>query len=224
MPSPRSRQLADMRGQFGNPDFEFDTKPWLDARGAGNTFLYFIQAFDEPFTGNTSGPIKIGTALNPHKRRQTLQTGNPRRLALGTVEWVHHSFERTMHTLFSEYRLEGEWFRAHPLLADIASCEPDPELLNEPFKYPTSTPLRVPDLLDDRFARTLGNGLTEEDYEQWRKNPDQGYTKPLATHVEPITAPPPGTQWDRYGISRWERSSADVRDSRAHKHRWRPAA
>lgn len=126
-----------------------EAQPWLNKRGGGETFLYFVQA-------ENGGPIKIGLALDPEKRLAQLQTGHPERLVLCEVVWVTRSFERRLHTLFAAYRLHGEWFRAHPVLAHIAHAEPDPALADEPFEYPRTSALDVGDLLSDRFSRVLG--------------------------------------------------------------------
>ena len=59
--------------------------------------------------------IKIGKTLNPNDRLSSLQTGNARTLRLLYLipvkdESVALAVERRMHTMYRDYRLEGEWF------------------------------------------------------------------------------------------------------------------
>jgi hypothetical protein len=66
--------------------------------------VYFIQRGED-------GPIKIGsTGLDPRHRLAALQIGSAERLRLlGYLQ----SKETEIHSLFSEHRLSGEWFRPH---------------------------------------------------------------------------------------------------------------
>jgi hypothetical protein len=66
-------------------------------------FVYFIGAKD-------SERIKIGYSIDPWKRIQQIQSGNPENLEVlyhfpGTKET-----EATLHSLFGPSRLRGEWF------------------------------------------------------------------------------------------------------------------
>jgi hypothetical protein len=55
--------------------------------------------------------IKIGVAVDPQKRLNGLQTGNPRQLRLlGTVPGGT-SLERGLHACFQARHVHGEWFR-----------------------------------------------------------------------------------------------------------------
>lgn len=81
-------------------------------------FVYFLREGDY-------GPIKIGWAEDPEKRRGTLQTGNSRPLVLlgqlpGTVQDEH-----AWHARFHKERIIGEWFTATPqLLVAVAGSQP----------------------------------------------------------------------------------------------------
>lgn len=69
--------------------------------------IYFIRA--------EKGPIKIGfTMQSPRKRMKDLQTSNPRKLYLLATARGTKRDEHTLHTMFKDYRLQGEWFEASP--------------------------------------------------------------------------------------------------------------
>lgn len=101
-------------------------------------YVYFIQA-------EQGGPIKIGRAWDPEKRIREVQCGNPYRLVLRHAEKTDDpsDLENRLHRWFAEYRMEGEWFQAHPVIADLGRCIPDPGLADAPaptypeFKPPT---------------------------------------------------------------------------------------
>lgn len=70
-------------------------------------YVYFIQ--------QGHGAIKIGMSDEPESRLAELQTGAPRKLRIllkipFSSRREAFEFERTMHELFSEFRLSGEWF------------------------------------------------------------------------------------------------------------------
>lgn len=77
------------------------------------------------FIGGADGPIKIGVAVNPIIRLNTLQTGNPAKLSiLATVRGGMRQ-ERIYHKQFAATRLQGEWFERTPeLLAEIEWLSP----------------------------------------------------------------------------------------------------
>lgn len=59
--------------------------------------------------------FKIGVASDPRKRLASLQTGNPRRLALIIVDWFRTRgdalfVERRAHDHIKEHARVGEWF------------------------------------------------------------------------------------------------------------------
>jgi hypothetical protein len=84
-------------------------------RTARRGVVYFIRA-------EVMGLIKIGCAVNMHRRLSMLQSGCPDRLAIvayvGSDDIV--ALERAMHRRFDAHREHHEWFRPGPdLLAYI---------------------------------------------------------------------------------------------------------
>lgn len=66
--------------------------------------IYFIQQ-------GQAGPIKIGYASNPRKRLAQLKTANPEPLCLLGVLRGDRNREQELHHQFSDFRMEGEWFK-----------------------------------------------------------------------------------------------------------------
>lgn len=80
------------------------------------SYVYFIT--------DNNGHIKIGKADNTVKRLNELQTGNPYKLSIILTVMMPSindafSLEQELHQLFKDYRLEGEWFEAEPVLKVI---------------------------------------------------------------------------------------------------------
>lgn len=71
--------------------------------------VYFMLAED-------AWAHKIGFSHKPHARMRELQTGCPYRLELMSVWECSGIYERKLHNYFADYRLEGEWFQALPIL------------------------------------------------------------------------------------------------------------
>jgi hypothetical protein len=73
--------------------------------------VYVIQALD-------GGPVKIGhtTFDAVDRRRQDLQTGNPRQLVIRALFSGGLWLEQALHEYFHESRLVGEWFSLSPQL------------------------------------------------------------------------------------------------------------
>lgn len=65
--------------------------------------IYFIQV-------ENNGPIKIGTAVDPKKRLNTLQIGNHKKLNLITAIPGKSGLESKIHRDLKEFRRDGEWF------------------------------------------------------------------------------------------------------------------
>ena len=85
-------------------DHAIETLDYWRRHNAATMFAYFIQE-------GTDGPIKIGEAVNPVKRLEQMQTGNPRDLRIAAVvlagrntEWQLHGYWR------AKAWLRGEWF------------------------------------------------------------------------------------------------------------------
>lgn len=89
------------------------------------TLVYFAQAF-------AGGPIKIGRSARPADRIRSLQAGSPAPLDLVCVIPGGEQTERTLHEIFADGRLHGEWFdETTPGLAAVIEqllC-PDRELV-----------------------------------------------------------------------------------------------
>ena len=76
---------------------------WLSRDAVG--FVYLIE-------GN-GREVKIGRALNPHKRLVELQMGNPNRLTIWKAIPAEDrmALEVYLHFRFASYRIHGEWFK-----------------------------------------------------------------------------------------------------------------
>lgn len=73
--------------------------------------VYFVQSV-------SGGPIKIGCAVDPLSRLETLQTSYPGPLRLLAVTDGGYRLERQLHEQFSQYRIHGEWFLSSPELLE----------------------------------------------------------------------------------------------------------
>lgn len=85
------------------------------------------------------GPIKIGCSKLPPLRLETLTTWSPVRLELICSVPGTHKDERTLHGMFAQHHVHGEWFGASKeLLALIAHCEAHGQLpeLPEVLQFP----------------------------------------------------------------------------------------
>lgn len=72
-------------------------------------FVYFIQ--------DSNGFIKIGVSVDPKNRLADLQVSHPYKLTLlGTIPGGIKE-ERSIHTLFAECRVGGEWFKPNEALS-----------------------------------------------------------------------------------------------------------
>lgn len=54
--------------------------------------------------------VKIGISDNPEKRLSHLQTSNPKKLTLLYTMDGNETLEKLLHSIFSQYRVRGEWF------------------------------------------------------------------------------------------------------------------
>jgi hypothetical protein len=110
--SPRIR----LRSKPGSAEF---LNEYAAAR-AGNacapqSFIYFARA------GNK---VKIGISKNPRQRLGSIKTGSSSKVRIYYVTPGDAQKERDLHKLFSEYRVNGEWFLFAAAIRDwIASDE-----------------------------------------------------------------------------------------------------
>lgn len=79
------------------------------------SYVYFMQS-------EGGGPVKIGKADDPERRRRELQTGRPDTLiVLGTIRCRNdnaaYELENDLHKRFEHYHLNLEWFELGPELA-----------------------------------------------------------------------------------------------------------
>lgn len=102
----------------------------LDARARSQVYLIY----------NSSGHVKIGVSLNPHKRLRTLQCGSSDALQLLLTIPGTRTLERRLHRRFHQRRVTGEWFALTPddyqaiqelrtqiLTGELAPEKPPPE-------------------------------------------------------------------------------------------------
>lgn len=99
---------------------------YREERGAV-TNLYFIQA-DAP-----RGPVKIGVAMRPMERLETLQVGCPYPLTLVAAVPGTVVIEHAIHEHLKEYRRVGEWFEPAPPVLEVAAEFFDIALMLEDF-------------------------------------------------------------------------------------------
>lgn len=66
-------------------------------------YVYFIQA-------GFTGPIKIGSAVDPAKRLNNLQCGNHEELRVRELVLADQTTEATFHAHWREAHIRGEWF------------------------------------------------------------------------------------------------------------------
>lgn len=90
-------------------------------RGCTN-YIYFVQAAGQP-----ASPIKIGYAMEPHKRLKTLQTAYPYKLEMLHCVPGDRTLEKRLHWVFKHNQSFGEWFAgsAVPVIHLVADrlCE-----------------------------------------------------------------------------------------------------
>jgi hypothetical protein len=72
--------------------------------------VYYIRC------GGADGLIKIGKAIDPHRRLLQLQTGSGEALTLVATEPGGLDIERMRHRQFRAMHVRGEWFRAESAL------------------------------------------------------------------------------------------------------------
>jgi hypothetical protein len=85
--------------------------------------VYFIGRGED-------GPIKIGIAHDPEKRRIDLQVAVPEELYILAAFRGDIAVERMLHAIFEPDHIRGEWFRRSPALVEFIGH------LTKPALYP----------------------------------------------------------------------------------------
>jgi len=113
---PKKGPRYRLRAAPGTPEFQES----IAAAQAGKpdqpkSFVYFALA------GNK---VKIGVSKDPRGRLGSIKTGSAAKVRIYYVTPGDRSKERELHDLFSEYRVNGEWFLyAQPIRDWIARDE-----------------------------------------------------------------------------------------------------
>ena len=77
-----------------------------------SSFVYFLRRGED-------GPIKIGVAVNPNKRKAQLQTSLVEPLHTLLVLPGTRATEAHYHARFAKLRIRGEWFHPEPELLEF---------------------------------------------------------------------------------------------------------
>lgn len=83
-----------------------------ELRKGRTTSLYVV--FDER-------AVKFGVGANPGARVRNLQVSNPRKLVLYAAIPATEAFEKFLHRVLGDFRVQGEWFELAPPV--LAICE-----------------------------------------------------------------------------------------------------
>jgi hypothetical protein len=97
--------------------------------------IYFLRPVGE------ASPIKIGCSVFPEGRLDTFNTWSPVPLEIITSVPGSHADEKTLHGMFVEHHVHGEWFRASKaLLALLDYCLENGDLppLPKVIKFPNT--------------------------------------------------------------------------------------
>jgi hypothetical protein len=122
--------------------------------------VYFMQMGE-------AGPIKIGHALDPFKRRSTLQIGSVAQIEILAIVDGSRGEEQAIHKLFSHLHIRGEMFSpASDLLEYIEAMpkheRPVPKPRGRPQINEEQTPARFPGGTLDRIDRVLDPDTNEK--------------------------------------------------------------
>lgn len=126
------------------------------------TNIYFIGNMD-------MGCIKIGVAKDPEKRLKQLQTGNPHNLKIyKTIKNVPNEYESSIHRLFDDYRLKGEWFQINDKITEFMESISSESDLEKKFKVTIESFMGDPEPLEEVVKTNLT--LMEKGYLETRLN------------------------------------------------------
>jgi len=100
----------------GRPTSDIPYVSGLSADPNAEALCYVIQAGDD-------GPVKIGVAINPDRRRTSLQTGSPVPLHIRYLFAGGYDTEAALHKHYDKRYLRGEWFSPDVLhdIQEVAS-------------------------------------------------------------------------------------------------------
>lgn len=136
--------------------------------------FYMIQAGED-------GPVKIGKAADPERRRAGLQTAHYIPLNLLRVFPGSHRTEGWLHHAFASYRLYGEWFRfCRDMLTIAPPNDIDPRRAGLPLEGLEKW-LHEQDMTLAQFGKQAG-GVEESTVARWR----DGVLFPSPKNVELI--------------------------------------
>lgn len=112
-------------------------------------WVYFIRE-------GVAGPIKIGyTGKSAQSRRDTLQTGNPRQLAVLVEVPAIQAVEQEFHERFATFRMSGEWFAPNAELGTLVHMLTVKLRHNRAFAYDVSYIGVVPKRLSVALNRKM---------------------------------------------------------------------
>lgn len=115
-------------------------------------WVYFVEA-------EGTGLVKIGSAVNVHRRLAEISSGCPVPLKVLAVAQGSRTREAELHALLLPYRSKGEWFRKSPAMeAVIAALDAPADMEGlgpKRFRYMTDY---VDDLVAERFAKMKAAG------------------------------------------------------------------
>lgn len=109
------------------------------------SYVYFIRAGRMPM-------VKIGSALEPEKRLESLQIGNPQKLHLIGYSIGGMPLERQWHQDWKHRRIRGEWFTLRNDLRAAIN-----EILTQPLTWRFMT-LKIDRRENQSRLRTAGEG------------------------------------------------------------------
>ena len=113
------------------------------------------------------GPIKIGHALNPYKRRSTLQIGSVAEIEILAIVDGARGEEQAIHAQFSHLHIRGEIFAPSADLLEYIEAmpkheKPAPKPRGRPQINEEQTPARFPGGTLDRIDRVLDPETNEK--------------------------------------------------------------
>ncbi len=114
----------------------------------------------------TAQVCKIGWSVNPHKRLNEIRTGRSDGVELAGILKVHRKHEKYLHEKFSEFWLQGEWFRLDPAIVKYFAENEHKHPLGEPLPSKSHTTeitsaVKVAEILNDRFEAPVRHENTQ---------------------------------------------------------------